>query len=187
MVTHQELHGCRWGWPWPLAVAGARQAAQVPGGTVLSPVMPSQPRLNLPPFQPSLSHDARAPLQRPAASCSFCGSHKVSATCAARAGPPAFYSGDQVVSPPRPASAHVVREGSRRYLHRDWTVRPVRVDQVAGGKGGHAELLHEGCVGTQRPPHLDALVGNQVQDHLGDEMTRHLLGGWQGPQETPRG
>ena len=65
---------------------------------------------------------ARAPLQRPAASCCFCGSHKVTATCGARAGPPAFYSGDQVVSPPRPVSAHAVREGSRRYLHGDWSV-----------------------------------------------------------------
>ena len=152
----------------------------------LSPVMPSQPRLNSLPFQLSLSHGARAPLQRPAASCCFCGSHKATATCGARAGPPAFYSGDQVVSPPRPVSAHAVREGSRCYLHGDWSVRPVRVDQVAGGKGGHAELLQEGCVGTQRPPHLDALVRNQVQDHLGDETARHLLGGWWGPQETPR-
>ena len=122
MVTHQELRGRRWGWPWPLAVAGAWQAAQVPGGTPLSPVMPSQPRLNSLPFQLSLSHRARAPLQRPAASCCFCGSHKVTATCGARAGPPAFYSGDQVVSPPRPVSAHAVREGSRRYLHGDWSV-----------------------------------------------------------------
>lgn len=71
----------------------------------IPPVRPSQTRLNSLPFQPSLSHSAQAPLQRPVASCCFCGSHKASNTCGARAGPPAFYSGHQVASPPRPVSA----------------------------------------------------------------------------------
>ena len=84
----------------------------------IPPVRPSQPRLNSLPLQPSLSHGARAPLQRPAASCRFCGSHKASATCGARAGPPAFYSGDQVASPPRPVSA----TRSRRAADATYTV-----------------------------------------------------------------
>lgn len=53
MVTHQALRGRRWGWPWPLAVAGTWQAAQVPGGTPLTHyALPASTQLTSFPAEP---------------------------------------------------------------------------------------------------------------------------------------
>lgn len=47
-------------------------------------------------------------------------------------------------------------------LHSDGSVGAVGVDEVAGGQRRKAELRQERRVGTQRPPHRDGLVRDQV-------------------------
>lgn len=69
-------------------------------------------------------------------------------------------------SPPRTAVTDGPEPG---HLHVDQPVRPVRVDQVTGGHGGNAQFPQERCVRVQRSLHHDVLVGDQVQDHLGEE------------------
>lgn len=69
-------------------------------------------------------------------------------------------------SPPRTAVTDGPEPG---HLHVDQPVRPVRVDQVTGRHGGNAQFPQERCVRVQRSLHHDVLVGDQVQDHLGEE------------------
>lgn len=69
-------------------------------------------------------------------------------------------------SPPRTAVTDGPEPG---HLHVDQPVRPVRVDQVTGRHGGNAQFPQKRCVRVQSSLHHDVLVGDQVQDHLGEE------------------